>query len=685
MKNIFLILICLGFSHVFYGQEQHSKITELKKELLIVNSDTARVTITSKIAKLYIKSKPDSASYLYNKALKISQKIDSKDQEADVLYNIGRYYSIKNDFKKAIEYYFKSVTIYNKLGTAIEVAHLYNLIGADYVSLYAEDKGIEYFLKSLTVYENLSNKDGMGVNYIDIGNLYYEQENYEFARKYFSDALAIFFELEDESGIATCYINLANATADEGDISSALIFYNYALELEYKSNDQYSIAIIYNNMGDCYIGLKDYQKANEYFFKSLKIAKEIEDESSIAIIYLNIADVENRLKNYRAAIKYANKSLIISQHIGILDYEIENLNILATSYEGIGNVTKAFEYLKTHQKIEDSLSIIDKAKKVQLFNALNQLEKSQYTISDLSTKNELAGVKFASSRKFAYFLVGAMVLFGIFIILLILQRTSKIEAYDLLEYKNFQINKMHNEIETQRDDLKKMNKTKDQFFSIIAHDLKNPLNSINGFTELLIENNHEYEEEKRLKFLNVIKGATAKVTNLLNNLLTWANSQSGNLIFKPQKVQLIQEISDVISLLEIQAVNKEINIVNSINNDIYINADKNMLATILRNLISNAIKFTKSKGVIEISSKVIAGFVEIKVKDNGIGISQSDVKNLFTIDIINSNIGTANEQGSGLGLILCREFVEKHGGVIWVKSTIDIGTEFKFKLPISNN
>jgi signal transduction histidine kinase len=240
---------------------------------------------------------------------------------------------------------------------------------------------------------------------------------------------------------------------------------------------------------------------------------------------------------------------------------------------------------------------------------------------------------------------------------------------------------MNDKIQVQRDNLKQLNKTKDKFFSIIAHDLKNPINSINGFTELMIENNHKYEEEKRLKFLNIIKGATAKVTNLLDNLLTWANSQSGNLIFNTQKVQLIQEISDVIALVEIQAVNKEIEIINSITNDVFVDADKNMLATILRNLISNAIKFTKPKGTIKISSTIIANFVEITVKDSGIGISKSDIKNLFSIEVKNSNIGTANEQGSGLGLILCREFVEKHGGKIWVNSSMGEGSEFKFTLP----
>jgi signal transduction histidine kinase/Tfp pilus assembly protein PilF len=684
MKKNFIILVCFGFSILFYGQENQNKVIELKKELLIAKSDTTRVSITSKIAKLYLEEQPDSAFYYYNQALNLAIKVKSEPQEAALFYNIGEYYQDRDEHKNALKYFLDAIAIYNVLGNTLEVASLYNLIGANYVNLYAEDKGIEYYLKSLTAYESISDIDGVAINYIDIGNLYYDQENYEFAIKYFIDALIIFNELKDSSGIATCYINLANAIADKGDINTGLIYYKYALQLEEKSGDQYSKAVIYNNMGDCFIGLKDYTKAKDHFFKSLKIAKEIDDESLISIVFMNIADTENKLKNYDKAINNAAKSLKLAREIGDIDYEKENLKILSIAQEGLGNKTKAFDLLKEFMKIGDSLLTIDKTKKVQLFNTLNELEKSQFTISDLSTKNELAQLKYESGKKFNYFLIGAMVLFSLFIILLIQQRTSKKNAYNLLEYKNHQINRMNDKIQVQRDGLKQLNKTKDKFFSIIAHDLKNPINSINGFTELMIENNHKYEEEKRLKFLSIIKGSTARVTNLLDNLLTWANSQSENLIFVPQKIQLIQEISDVIALLEIQAVNKEIEIVNNISNDIFVNADKNMLATIFRNLISNAIKFTKPKGQIKIYCAITSNFVEITVKDSGIGISKSDIKDLFSIEVKNSNVGTANEQGSGLGLILCREFIEKHGGKIWVNSSIGEGSEFKFTLPKSH-
>ena len=193
---------------------------------------------------------------------------------------------------------------------------------------------------------------------------------------------------------------------------------------------------------------------------------------------------------------------------------------------------------------------------------------------------------------------------------------------------------MNDEIQVQRDDLKQMNKTKDKFFSIIAHDLKNPFNSIKGFTELMIENNTDYDEEKRLKFLKIIKDSTNKASTLLNNLLIWANSQSGNLNYTPQKIELVRHVLDVVSLLEIQAIKKEIEIYNNIDHNISVKADVNMLNTILRNLISNAIKFTKPKGEIKILSNITNGMVEISVKDNGVGMLEEDIENLFQMQNI---------------------------------------------------
>lgn len=681
MRKRFFILFCIVFSFFVNGQE----ISDLKEKLQLELLDTTRVSLNLKIANLHLNKSSDSASFYYNKALDIAVKIDSKPQVSKIYYAIGRYNQNRGNYNVAIENYLAAAQIFKNIENIKKEARMFNNIASCYLRLYAEDKSIENYLKSLSLNRSIEYQEGIAKNYLGIGDLFYNQGNYEHAKQYFQDALEIYKKLEDKNGISTSYINLGNATADAGDIITGLEFYKKSIKIGKEIDNQLGIAINYNNIGDCYIQLKQYPEALNYFFKALKISKNLKKNDLASVLLMNISDVQIKTKNYHEGIVSANKSLIIAKKMGNLGYQAENFELLSNAYESLGNMRRAFSYNKKYITIKDSLLKIDKTNKVKLFQALNELDETQDTINELSIKNEITELKYETGRKFVYFLTGSMVLFGLFVIILIQQQTSKKKAYNLLEYKNYQINKMNNEIQTQRDNLKLINKTKDKFFSIIAHDLKNPFNSIKGFTELLIENSNEYDEEKKLKFLKIIKGSTLKAASLLNNLLIWANSQSGNLKFNPQKVELIQVVSNVISLLEIQAINKDIKIVDNIEKNLFVLADKNMLATILRNLISNAIKFTHQNGKIEILATKKESFVEITVKDNGVGISKSEIKNLFSIEVKNSNVGTANEQGSGLGLILCKDFVEKHGGKIWVESEVNKGTEFKFTIPFITN
>jgi len=229
--------------------------------------------------------------------------------------------------------------------------------------------------------------------------------------------------------------------------------------------------------------------------------------------------------------------------------------------------------------------------------------------------------------------------------------------------------------------LKELNATKDKFFNIIAHDLKNPFTSLLGSTELLCKNIHKMDSEE-IKELAIILNDSAKSGYaILQNLLDWSRSQTGLLKFNPGRFNLNELISNNISNLQFLADNKEINLHFEAERDIYIITDENMINTVLRNLISNSIKFTHKGGKINIGSIVNPDEVIISVKDNGIGIPEEDINKLFRIDTKYSMPGTENEQGTGLGLKLCREFVEKQGGKIWVESIEGKGSEFMFSIP----
>ena len=644
---------------------------------------TKKIVDSSSIAKIikigdnhYFSNAIDSSFIYYKNALALAEKINSKPQIAECLFSIAIYYEGIYQYNNAIEYFNKALKLYEELEELEIVAQIKNSIGYIYSNLTESDKAIDHYLKSLMIYHKLNNKDGMAINYVDIGNLYYDNENYNFAERYYSDALAIYKKLKDTVGIATCYTNIANAITDSDNTSNAVDYYYKSIELQQALNDIEGVAINYNNIGDYYLKLNKYEDAKSYFNKALAKSSQLHNNESLnALIFFNLSDLENSIGNYDKAIFFGNKSLDISKKLGLQEIEKSNLKNLSLAYENSGNKLKSLDLLKQYTTINDTILKTNKRKKVLLFNALNKLEESNFKINQLSLKNE-------NEKKIMYFLVIAIAAFGFFVIILIYQQTSKKKAYNLLEFKNYQIRRMHEEIKLQTNNLKLLNDTKDKFFSIIAHDLKNPFNSIKGFTELLIENIKVYDEEKQLKFLKIIKGSTIKASDLLNNLLIWANSQSGAIKFNPVKIELVKQVSDVISLLEIQAINKDISIYNNVYHNLYVNADRNMLNTIIRNLLSNAIKFTNAKGEIHISSSINDNFVTISVEDNGVGMTDDCIENLFNIENKNCGIGTANEQGSGLGLILCKDFIEKNGGTIWVKSTLNKGSEFIFTLPI---
>lgn len=252
--------------------------------------------------------------------------------------------------------------------------------------------------------------------------------------------------------------------------------------------------------------------------------------------------------------------------------------------------------------------------------------------------------------------------------------------------------KNHLELKKSRDIIKEqnlilnqLNATKDKFFSIIAHDLKNPISNFRDMTKVLVENYSALSEEDIQEYLSMLNKSSDTLFSLLENLLEWSRSQRGIISFDPVKLDLSYLVKNVVSLITPLANSKNIRISNEVADGIVFDADVNMINTVLRNIISNAIKFTPELGTITINAIVTEHHTEINIIDTGIGISAENIKRLFNIAENYSTLGTSNEKGTGIGLILCKEFIEKHNGRIWVESELGKGTKFSFVIPNSAN
>jgi PAS domain S-box-containing protein len=236
-------------------------------------------------------------------------------------------------------------------------------------------------------------------------------------------------------------------------------------------------------------------------------------------------------------------------------------------------------------------------------------------------------------------------------------------------------------IKKAESDLRELNSSKDKFFSVIAHDLKNPFNTIVGFSEILKEQIRTGDYNEVGYYADSINNSAVQTFELLENLLEWANSQQSKIRFNPVIINLNELFIEESGSLFDMADRKNIELKNILPDNLFIVADRNMIRTIIRNLVSNAVKFTPRNGRIKVSALIKDGWVEIAVSDNGIGMTEKTRTSLFRIDANLSTLGTENEKGTGLGLILCKEFVEKHGGKIWVESESGKGSVFKFTLP----
>lgn len=243
--------------------------------------------------------------------------------------------------------------------------------------------------------------------------------------------------------------------------------------------------------------------------------------------------------------------------------------------------------------------------------------------------------------------------------------------------------KLQNELKVREKELEELIASKNKFFSIIAHDLKNPFLTIEGFAKLLLDEYSQFNIEEREEFLGIIIQSSKNTYKLLENLLLWSQIQLGQMKCNIEEVSITEIINETLSQLSTMAEikNIEINVISSM--DIITKVDRFMFATVMRNLVTNAIKYTPKRGMISISSNIINNKLHVSVNDNGVGIKTEDFSKIFSITEKYTKQGTEQEEGSGLGLILCKEFIDLHKGEIWVESEIGEGSTFRYTIPIN--
>lgn len=618
----------------------------------------------------------------FKKALEISIQIDDKLEIAWFSLQVGNSYTTIHEKELALKYINQGKAIYESLNHEQGMAEAAIELGRVHIDQMNFNKALEYYLNAFSVFEKLSNHRGMAIASRNIGVVYWMLEKYNLALDYFFRALESSKMVPyDILGNARTINNIGATYHVLGEKEKALEYYNQVLQIYLKIRSERDIADVTHNIGMILSDMNEFDKALETYFRSVESNKKRNSKHGLANNYNNIGELYYRIGKFDTALGYLKNSVQLATEINAKEILMENFEFQAMIYAEMENFPKALELHKKYTSLKDSIFSQQNQNRVFELQVRFEAESKLREIDLLKKNNELQELRLIRQRNQRYFFLLVAVLVLTLVFFIYNRYRFKMRLNKLLIDKNSQLEEINIRLKQSEQELLTINSTKDKFFSIIAHDLKNPFNALLSFSEMLRENIKIFRKDEIKAYVEIIHKATNNLFRLLENLLQWSSAQTGEIEYNPEIFDLNKITGNIIQVLSIHADRKGIKITNEIQENLSAYGDRNLISTVIRNLISNAIKFTRENGLIRINGVVRKNEVEISVADNGIGINQMDIDKLFRLDCNVSTIGTSEERGSGLGLILCKEFVEKNGGKIWVESEPEKGSTFKFTLP----
>lgn len=624
-----LFLAFFFFTNLFTLSAMQSLDSYEKKDSLIVDSLNAKSFEVRNID-------PVQAILNAKKALMISEAI--KYDRGIMMSNsfLGVGYRNIVDYHSAIFHYQNSYKLADSIGHLEQKAYALNNLGNLYFLQGNDSLAVIKLFEALEIANEINDERIKSYCELNLGRLYRRQGKWALAEKNLKSAIDRRKEIDNQLNVANAYIDLALMYEMMNNLSQSLKYYNIALELSNTDvNGQNIEAEVYYGMGLVYQKQNRIRKSIEFLDKSILVNTLTDDKLDLLKSYKSQYENFKSLNNYSSAIKYFEK--------------YDELK------DQIVNISTLNNYARLQVQFETAKIETD-----------NQALKQQNALNEVVLSRQRIIIIFVA--------IGFITVIILAIMFWYRYRLNKRTNELLLAQKE--------EILKQREELRESNKSKSQLLSIIAHDLRNPFQNILSISDLLTKHGEGLTEKEKTELIESLGNSASIGSDLLNNLLIWAKSQSGIVKYTPEEVDIQQLIKETLPFFKSQTERKKIKLVQVESEKVSVKADLEMIKTILRNLISNAIKFTEESGLVEVGVETGNKFVEIFVRDNGIGMDPEFVKNVFQLDS-ESHDGTVGEKGSGLGLTICWEFAAKHKGSIEVESKLGEGSTFYFMLPIS--
>ncbi|WP_221407691.1 tetratricopeptide repeat-containing sensor histidine kinase [Thermoflexibacter ruber] len=623
---------------------RQNEIDSLKR-LLLVSKDTVYIKILTDICWRYRNINSDSAEKYGKEALRLAEKANKPYLITLANQYLGVIAQSKGKYAESLEYYYK----------VIELAEKYN---------YTER---------------------LGYLYQSMGRMNQQQGNYEQAIKYTQQSIVIFKKLNHQLGLSYCYLTLGEVYTKIRDYPKAMNFYQQSLSLRQKMNSKEGVGAVYSLIGETLLQQGKYEEALESLRKAETIFLSLQDIRGQITVFNRMARVYTFQKKWENALAYSKKSEQLAQQTGITEIIKDVYTNIIDIYVGKNDYVNAYHYQRMLSEYKDSLLDREKEEKNQEIQAKYQTDKRLQDIELLKAENQNQRIIIYLSFVIAFLLLITGIVFYFNIQQrkrhneqLLFQKKQIQDTNDKLAQLNKDILAQNVSITQQKEEQEKINHFKDKLFSIISHDLRNPLASLKGALELLNADFLSAQEKNNL--IDRLSNDLQATSYLLDNLLNWTRTQMQGLKIDKTEVNLSSIIEENFNLFRPQAENKKISLQSNIPADIYVTADVEMTKLIVRNLIHNAIKYTSFMGTVRVNAFLIDDYVITAVQDTGRGMTKQEQDKLFGIEHF-SKQGTSNEKGSGLGLLLVKDFVEKNNGTIWVESIENEGSTFSFTLP----
>ncbi|MBB3123362.1 signal transduction histidine kinase [Mesoflavibacter sabulilitoris] len=629
-------------------------------------------------AKKLSQNQRDSVFYYLDKSYALAVQNNNDSLKLLALHNKVQIYYQYKMFKEACKFNGRLDSIAKKLNDTLAMYNAEINYGRLENALDNSHTSTEYYKKALALALEIKNNKKVLIAYGNIGNNYMYEAQYKLAETFFLDCMSIIESLNKKEtndnilNVAMVHVNLVFIYTELNNKEKAL---EYLDKTDQVYNGRYFKGRFEINelKGLTYAHFKDYNKAIYYFKKQLEISKGRKDKTAIEHSLLNLAELHVSVEEYEKACSYFNayeaSHSANNSEDEILSDNAQIYQIALNSYKGANQYQKALKYAELLNKTLDTLHKIEVTNTFAEYGKKYQTEKKIQENELLKKENEIKVLEVQQQKKARNYLILLSILGLVALGATYSRFKAKKKTANLLAEQNTIINQ-------QKEELEKSNANKQKLFGIIAHDLVNPFNAILGYTNLLDEDYNNFTDTERKEFISTINKYANNNYNLTRTLLDWAKVQQDKLVVNKTQVNCKDIVENALRPYLVMADKKEIKIVTNVPNDITINADQNMMQTVIGNLFVNAIKFTPEGGTITFNlEKLSDGTISLEIEDNGIGMTQEQLNNIFDITKVASIKGTNQEKGHGLGLILCKELMELQKGTLQIFSQLNKGSK----------